>query len=176
MDWTVVGPKDPRSQTTEVSRMVDRVFQKATGKSATPQEHAVWDAVVRNQKIISHELFERITPDLVIKQVVDVANDANAVNVLVANQGKFSTRLASTLRLEINIGSGCAGRVLKQSEFGIPILKPRESLWIKATSTERLKVTGLERHAYKLTADAKKNIVEWDETNNEKCVAAYLVK
>ncbi|MCA1636130.1 MAG: hypothetical protein LC785_16170 [Acidobacteria bacterium] len=66
--------------------------------------------------------------------------------------------------------------VSKQAEFSIPVLKPGEDIWIKVTSTERLKQTGLERLAYKLTADAKKSVHESNEDNNEKCVPAYVIK
>jgi hypothetical protein len=178
MDWAIADPKDPISQTTEVSRMVDRVFQKATpfNRSANPPEHAVWDKVVREQKTTAPELFALITPDLVIKEVTDVPNNVNAESVHIVNQGKFSARLASVLRLEINNGPGCTGTVSRQAEFGVPVLKAGEDIWVKVTSTERLKQTGIERLAYKLTLDAKKSVAESNEDNNEKCVPAYVIK
>ena len=178
MDWAIADPKEPRFQATEVSRMVDRVFQKATpfNRPANEAEHDVWDKVVRQQKTTAPELFALITPDLVIKEVTDVPNNVNAENVHIVNQGKFAARLASVLRLEINNGPGCTGTISKQAEFNIPILKPGEDIWIKVTSTERLKQTGLERLAYKPTADARKSVHESNEDNNEKCVPAYVVK
>jgi hypothetical protein len=177
MEWAIAESKKVRFQVSEISRMIDRVFQKATGNSAaTQQEHAAWDDVVINQKITAPELFARIIPDLVIKEVVDIPNDAKSVNVQVVNQGKFSTRHGSTLLLEINNGTGCTGKVSNQAEFNVPTIKAGEAIWVKVISTERLKLSGLERLAYKLTADAKQTVVELDEANNGKCVPAYIVK
>lgn len=176
MDHAISDPVEPRFHTTEVSRMVDRVFQKATGKDATPQDHAVWDNLVRTQKTTAPELFARITPDLVIKEVVDVANDPKAVNVHIVNQGKFSTRSNTVLRLEINNGPGCTGKVASVAEFNVPVLKGGQEASVTVKSTERLKLSGLERLAYKLTADASKGVVELDEDNNQKCVPAYVIK
>ena len=100
----------------------------------------------------------------------------NAENVHIVNQGKFSARVASVLRLDTNNGPGCTGTVSKRTEFSVPILKAGEDIWVKVTSTERLKQTGLERLAYKLTLDAKKSVAESNENNNEKCVPAYVIK
>lgn len=55
-------------------------------------------------------------------------------------------------------------------------MKAGEDIWVKVSSTETLKQTGLERLAYKLTLDAKKSVAESNEDNNEKCVPAYVIK
>jgi len=172
MDWAIAD----RSRTTEISQMVDRVFQRATGAVASKQDHSTLDDVVRTQRMTAPQMFAQITPDLAIKDVVDVPNDPKAVNVHIINKGEFSTRLVSVLRLEINNGPGCTGKIAGIAEFNTPVLNARQDAWVKVSSTERLKLSGLQRPAYKLTADAKTALAESDETNNETCVPAYIIK
>ena len=176
MDWAIADAKDPRTQTTEVSRMVDRVFQRITGKNATQPEQTTSDQIVRKQRTTCPQLFALLTSDLAIKEVIDDPTDAKAVTVHVVNQGKFSTRVGSVLRLEINNGPGCTGKIAKRSEFPLPVIKAGETIRVKVTSAERLKQAGLERLAYSLAVDAKNGVVELDETNNVKCIPAYLVR
>ncbi len=106
------------------------------------------------------------SPDLWVRQYQFVPNNDKAVRVQVANKGNAANaacRLELTVR---KINGAAVGRTLFRV---IQVIQPGQGDWVLVDATSILpKNVSLESTTFKLIADAKNQVNELDETNNEK--------
>ncbi|HKR01091.1 MAG TPA: CARDB domain-containing protein [Pyrinomonadaceae bacterium] len=105
-------------------------------------------------------------PDLWVRQYQFVPGNDKAVRVQVANRGDVPSaacRLELTVR---KINGTPVGRTLFRV---IQVIQPGQGDWVLVNAESILpKNVSLESTTFKLIADAKNQVVESDETNNEK--------